>query len=105
MDNFFDLLKIIFIGLFVVIVVFMILMALPKSKLRSLVLEYLGWTTAGVSAVSVVSPIDLIPDFIPVAGQLDDIGMIILGIASVIIARKMRKQRKDLEVQENNNQH
>lgn len=97
MEAFFDFLKIFFIGLFAVLTVFMILLALPKSKLRSIVLEFLGWGTTAVSAVSVVSPIDLIPDFIPVLGQLDDIGMIILGICSAILAHRMGKQRKELQ--------
>lgn len=97
MGDFFELLKVIFIGVFALVALFLVLMALPKSKLRDLVVEYFGWGAVGVSAVSVVSPIDLIPDFIPIAGQADDIGMIIFGIISGIAAYRLRKKRKELE--------
>jgi uncharacterized membrane protein YkvA (DUF1232 family) len=41
------------------------------------------WIAVGVIAYA-VSPIDLIPDFIPVLGQLDDLVIIPLGIALVV---------------------
>ncbi len=40
------------------------------------------WVAVGVLAY-LVSPIDLIPDFIPVLGQLDDLVIVPLGIALV----------------------
>lgn len=97
MDAFFDFLKYFFIGLFALIGLFVILLSLPKSRLRSIVLEFMGWGTTAVSAVSVVSPLDPIPDVIPVLGQLDDVGMIVLGICSALFAYYMRSQRKKLE--------
>ena len=100
MDSFFEFLKIVFIGLFALIALFLILLALPKSKIRSMVLEIMGYGGAAASAVSIVSPIDPIPDFIPVLGQMDDIVAFIFGIISLIMAIHQGKQRKKFGEQE-----
>ena len=41
------------------------------------------WVAIGVLAYA-LSPIDLIPDFVPVLGQLDDLILVPLGIALVV---------------------
>jgi len=99
MDAFFQFLQVLVIGIVVVVVVFLVLMALPKSRLRDLVMEILGWTTTATSAVSVISPLDPIPDLIPLAGQLDDLGMLAIGIVSALFAWRMRRHRKRLEAE------
>jgi len=33
-----------------------------------------------VAALYVISPLDMLPDFLPVIGQLDDLGIVIAGI-------------------------
>ena len=97
MDGFIGLLKVVAIGFFALAALFIVLLALPASRLRSFVLEFLGWGTAGVSAASVVSPIDFVPDLIPVLGWMDDVGALCVGAASVILAFAMRRQRQALE--------
>ena len=100
MEAFFDFLKVAFIGLFALFALFIILISLPASRLRSFLLETMGWGTAGVSAVSVVSPIDFVPDFIPVLGWADDIGALVVGAASIMMALVMRHQRHKIEAAE-----
>jgi uncharacterized membrane protein YkvA (DUF1232 family) len=46
-----------------------------------------------VSALLVISPVDLVPDVIPVAGQMDDLAYIVCAIASFWMAYRQRTQR------------
>jgi hypothetical protein len=80
----------------VLILAFLILLALPKSMLRCVLLEVLGWLGTVLACVYVVSPIDVIPDFIPVLGWIDDGGVLVGGIASAITAICARSDRKSL---------
>ncbi len=36
-----------------------------------------------LSLLYLVFPLDLVPDFIPVAGQADDVAMLVLGLLSI----------------------
>lgn len=93
MEQFWEFLKVAVVVAGVVIVVLFVLLSLPKSKLRSYLLEVMGWGSTAVAATSIVSPVDLIPDFIPVLGQVDDISAAVVGLASLIMAIYQRRQR------------
>ncbi len=46
-----------------------------RNKMNGLLMRAAATVAAGLYAIS---PIDVIPDFIPVLGQLDDIGVLVL---------------------------
>ena len=94
MEAFISFLKVLVLGVFLLGALFLVLLALPQSKLRCVLLEILGWT-GGVAATSlVVSPVDVIPDVIPVAGQIDDILYVVLAIGAFWTAWQQRMQRQ-----------
>jgi hypothetical protein len=93
MDAFFSFLKVAVIGLFALMALFLILFALPKSPLRSLVLEVLGWTGAGLSTAALVSPLDLIPDVIPIVGWGDDVAYILAAVGCALLGYSQRRRR------------
>ncbi len=73
---------------------FMVLVAMPQSRMREVLMPIVGWAVAALSAVYVVSPIDVLPDFIPIAGWLDDGGAIVTGIAGAVMALKAQAEHK-----------
>jgi hypothetical protein len=91
-----DLFKLIVICGTLLLCTFLVLLALPKSRLRSFMLEIFGWGIAGLSAVYVISPIDLIPDFIPVIGWIDDVGAAVGGVTAAMTAISARRERENL---------
>jgi uncharacterized membrane protein YkvA (DUF1232 family) len=92
LDAFFSFLKVAAIGFFALAALFLVLLA-TRSQFRALVLEALGWTVASGCAAALVSPVDLVPDFIPVAGQLDDLGYIVVGLLCAVLAYMQHRTR------------
>lgn len=97
MAEFFDFLKVFVKCGTVFFVVTTTLLALPQSKLRSVGLEMSKWALVCGLLLLVPSPIDCLPDVVPGAGWLDDIGYIIGAICTAKSAMNERKRRTMLE--------
>lgn len=77
----------------------LVLLALPNSRLRK-VFSAIFFTIAGILGVYIVSPIDFIPDFIPLLGQMDDVLATVLaivnGISGILLYRNSRSSPSEL---------
>jgi uncharacterized membrane protein YkvA (DUF1232 family) len=94
LDAFFSFLIVIAIGGFALIALVLVLLAIPQTRFKSMLTEFLSWLGfVGVSGL-VVSPIDLIPDVIPVIGWADDAGYVLLALACAYIGWKQRQRRR-----------
>lgn len=78
----------------VIFLAFLILLSLPRSRLRAVMLEVVSWISMGLSAFYVCSPVDLIPDPIPVIGVCDDAVVGAGGFFSLLTAIRSRRERK-----------
>jgi uncharacterized membrane protein YkvA (DUF1232 family) len=93
LDAFFSFLKVIAIGAFALIALVLVLLAMPQTRFKSTLTEFLAWFGfVGVSGL-VVSPLDLIPDVIPVIGWADDAGYVLLALACAYMGWKQRQHR------------
>lgn len=84
-----ELLRISCWGCFGSLALFLILLALPQSRLRYYVLRILAivfFTVAVLLGLYILSPMDIVPDVIPVLGQLDDIVALVGVVMSAISA-------------------
>lgn len=91
MESFWEFAKIALIVGAALTVIVLILLALPGSRLRK-TFATLFFAIAGVLGIYVVSPMDFIPDIIPLLGQLDDalatVLAIVNGIAGILLYLK-----------------
>lgn len=68
---------------------FLILLAMPNSELRRILMPIIGWGMAIFCGVNCISPFDAMPEalFGPF-GLLDDLAAGVMGLTSASIARK-----------------
>jgi uncharacterized membrane protein YkvA (DUF1232 family) len=76
------------------VAVFLVLLALPQSKLRDVCMPIVGWGLTALSVLYIVSPLDFLPDVIPVLGWGDDAAAAILGIVSACSAIEAQKRNR-----------
>ena len=94
MDAFFSFLTVIAIGGFALIALVLVLLAIPQTRFKSTLTEFLAWLGFVGASGLVVSPLDLIPDVIPVIGWADDAGYVLLALACAYIGWKQRQHRR-----------
>jgi uncharacterized membrane protein YkvA (DUF1232 family) len=87
MDIIVNFLKFIAILVVALIVIFLVLLSLPNSKLRQSILKIysiVSYIVTAISVIYIISPLDIVPDVIPVAGQGDDLVAAISALATAI---------------------
>jgi uncharacterized membrane protein YkvA (DUF1232 family) len=94
MEAFFSLIKTIIIVFGILVALFLILLAIPQTCFRATMLEIFGWTGVGAGALLTVSPVDIIPDFVPVLGWGDDVVYLLAAILCGALAYTQRQHRR-----------
>ena len=88
----FEMIKLMMLCGTVVVIAFVVLLAMPKSELRSVLMPIVGWAMAIFCGFYAISPIDIMPEAVlGPFGLIDDIGAVVVGIN----AAKMAMRAKD----------
>lgn len=78
-EAFLETLGWVMIALAIVVAAFLVLLAMPRSRMRNWLTNFVMRLMAtGAAGAYALSPIDFIPDFIPVLGQMDDVTILLL---------------------------
>src|ERR1700681_4493802 len=100
MSTFFGLISIIAMCGTLLALSMMILVSLPQSPLRTMLIQVFGWVFAAFCALYCISPIDILPEaFLGPFGFVDDLGAVVAGIASARAAWKAGKDKAALSAE------
>jgi uncharacterized membrane protein YkvA (DUF1232 family) len=77
--------------LIVILVVFVIALILIY-KFRE---RLFNWVVATILGMYIASPLDLLPDFIPIAGWGDDLAALVLMVGFIVRGIKMMPKKKN----------
>ena len=76
-----------------IVIAFGVLLAMPKSELRSFLMPIVGWTFAIFAGGYCLSPVDVVPELVAGPfGLIDDVGMAIAGFAAAKAAMKAKDE-------------
>jgi len=72
---------------------FVVLLALPKSELRTFLMPIVGWAMAIFCGIYAISPVDVVPEVIlGPFGLIDDIGAVVAGIGAARMAMNAKNE-------------
>ncbi len=76
-----------------IVIAFGVLLAMPKSELRTFLMPIVGWTFAIFAGAYCLSPIDVVPEIVagPI-GLIDDVAVAIAGYAAAKAAMKAKQE-------------
>ena len=83
MERFWEFAKLVAVLVTIIVGLLLILLSLPGSRLRQVLLQVfagLFYAVTGLAVLYIINPIDLLPDFIPLLGQVDDGAALIMAI-------------------------
>lgn len=93
MTDIFGTIRILILCGSVLFLAFMILLSLPQSPLRAVVLQLVAWVLAVFFGIYCISPVDILPEILlGPFGLVDDIGALVLGVYSAKTALTVRKE-------------
>lgn len=93
--TFFGMLSVLLICMTCAFIALLVLACLPRSPVRDLLVQVVGWLMAGSCGVYCLSVVDVAPEIIlgPL-GLFDDLIALILGTVSAVAAWKAGRARK-----------
>lgn len=92
MDGLFSTIRFFFGCGTLLVISFIVIAHLPKSPLRTLLVQVCGWAAAAFCAGYVISPWDVIPDPLFPIGFFDDAIAVFVGIKSALAAMKAGRE-------------
>jgi uncharacterized membrane protein YkvA (DUF1232 family) len=95
--SFFTLIAVLAMCGTILCVAMLVLVNLPHSPLRDLLVQIVGWAFAIFCAIYCISPIDVLPEvFLGPVGLIDDVGAAVAGLMAAMAAYRAGKARKGI---------
>ena len=89
-----ELLQMIVIAGSLIIICFMVLLALPASRLRDLLMPYVAWSFVVLCGLYAISPVDALPEVVlGPFGLFDDLAAAAAGIGTAVATIKAQRRK------------